>query len=65
MPRKRSAKVKPCGTLVPDAHGTQSACDDGAIDPIAVPDHVTRGTVPRKSLNELPPVPVANQIRTY
>src|SRR3981189_1649930 len=26
---------------VPDAHGTQSTCDDGAVDPIAISDHVT------------------------
>jgi hypothetical protein len=26
--------------LIADAHGTQSACDDGAVDPIAVTDHV-------------------------
>ena len=32
--------------IVPDAHGTQSACDDGTIDPIAVPDHVARSLVP-------------------
>src|SRR6202163_4503564 len=39
-----------CGRLVPDAHGAQSACDDGTIDPIAVPDHVARSLVPRKRL---------------
>ena len=39
-----------CGRLVPDAHGAQSACDDGSVDPIAIPDHVTRSPVPRKSL---------------
>ena len=25
-----------CSRLVPDAHGAQSACDDGAVDPIAI-----------------------------
>jgi hypothetical protein len=25
--------------LVPNAHGAQSACDDGTIDAIPVPDH--------------------------
>ena len=39
--------------LVSDAHGTQSACDNGTVDPIAVPDHVARSTVPRKSLGYL------------
>src|SRR5580700_9035892 len=42
-----------CGRLVPDTHGTQSACDDGTIDPITVPDHVARGLVPRKRLGYL------------
>src|ERR1019366_4271672 len=41
------------GRLVPDAHGAQSACDDGSVDPIAIPDHVTRSPVPRKSLGYL------------
>src|ERR1700738_206552 len=41
------------GRLVPDAHGAQSACDDGSIDPIAIPDHVARSPVPRKSLGYL------------
>jgi hypothetical protein len=31
-----------CGRLVPDAHGAQSACDDGTIDAIPVADHVAR-----------------------
>src|SRR5258707_13672653 len=35
-----------CGRLVPDAHGTLSASDDGTIDPITVPDHVARSLVP-------------------
>src|SRR5258708_971418 len=42
-----------CGRLVPDSHGTQSACDDGAVDPIAVSDHVTGSPVPRKRLGYL------------
>src|SRR5258708_12766373 len=42
-----------CNRLVPNAHGSQSACDDGAIDPIAITDHVARSTVPRKSLGDL------------
>src|ERR1700683_5759974 len=29
-----------CGRLVPDAHGAQSACDDAAIDPVAIADQV-------------------------
>ena len=31
-----------CNRLVPDAHGAQSACDDGTIDAIPVADHVAR-----------------------
>src|SRR6202051_1166792 len=42
-----------CNWLVSDTHGTQSACDDGAIDPIAITDYVTRSTVPGKSLGYL------------
>jgi hypothetical protein len=39
-----------CGRLVPDAHGSQSARDDAAIDPVAIADEVMRRLVPRKSL---------------
>src|ERR1700739_4269601 len=42
-----------CDRLVPDADGAQSACHDGAVDPIAVSDHVTRSPVPRKGLGYL------------
>src|SRR5882672_2568920 len=42
-----------CGRLVPDAHGTQSAADDGAVDPIAVSNHVTGSPVPRRGLGYL------------
>src|ERR1700704_6270461 len=38
------------GRPVPDAHGAQSARDDGAVNPIAVPDHVSGRAIPRKSL---------------
>jgi hypothetical protein len=48
LPRRRW-----CGRLVPDAHGAQSACDNGAVDPIAVPDHITRSPIPRKCLGDL------------
>jgi hypothetical protein len=37
-----------CGRLVPDAHGAQSARDDGTIDAIPVSDHVARSLIPRK-----------------
>src|ERR1700730_11353231 len=48
--------------FVPNAHGSQSACDDGAIDPIAITDHVTRGTVPRKSLADLACDPLRRRV---
>src|SRR5438094_505118 len=42
-----------CGRLVPDAHGTQSACDDRTVDAITVPDHVARSLVPGECLRYL------------
>ena len=32
-----------CGRLVPDAHGAQSVCDDGAVDPIPIANEMLRG----------------------
>jgi len=37
-----------CSGLVPDAHGTQAARDDGAVDPVAVSDHIARSPIPGK-----------------
>ncbi len=42
-----------CGRLVPDAHGAQSARDNGSVAPIAVSDHVTGSPVPRKGFGYL------------
>src|SRR4029077_14523079 len=42
-----------CGSLVPDAHGAQSARHDATIDPIPVPDHIARGLIPRKCFRYL------------
>src|SRR3981081_3579920 len=42
-----------CSGLVPDAHGTQSARDDNAIDSIPISNHIARSHVPRKSLGDL------------
>ena len=39
-----------CSGLVPDAHGAQSACENGALDSIPIPDEITRGIIPRKCL---------------
>ena len=41
------------GRLVPDAHGAQSACDDGAIDTIPIANEVLRRLIPRKCLRYL------------
>src|SRR6266481_9985259 len=51
-----------CNWLVPNSHGTQSACDDSAIDPIAITDHVTRSTVPWKSLGDLACDPLRRRV---
>src|ERR1017187_896753 len=42
-----------CNWLISDAHGAKSACDNGAVDPIAVPDHIARSPIPRKCLGDL------------
>ena len=42
-----------CGGLVPDAHGAQSACDDGAINAIPIANEVLWGLIPGKSLRYL------------
>lgn len=39
-----------CGRLIPDAHGAQSAFDDGAVDLIAFADEVALSLVRRKGL---------------
>src|ERR1700681_135603 len=41
------------GRLVPNAHGAQSACDDGTIDTIPVSDEVARILIPRECLRYL------------
>src|ERR1700674_136422 len=42
-----------CSGLVPDAHGTQSARDDNAVDSIPIANHIARSHVARKSLGYL------------
>jgi peptide/nickel transport system permease protein len=39
-----------CNGLVPDAHGTQSARDDNAVDSIPISDHIARSHVSGKRL---------------
>src|SRR5207302_1073655 len=54
-----------CNRFVPNAHGSQSAGDDGAIDPIAITDHVTRSSIPRKSLGDLACDPLRRRVGCY
>src|SRR6516162_10568267 len=51
-----------CGRPVSDAHGTQSACDDGAVDPIAVSDHVAWSLVPGECLRDLSRDPICGRV---
>jgi hypothetical protein len=51
-----------CSWFVPNTRGSQSAGDDGAIDPIAIADHVIRSTVPRKSLGDLACDPLRRRV---
>src|SRR5882757_7983141 len=51
-----------CNWLISDAHGAKSARDNGAVDPIAVPDHITRSPSPRKCLGDLTCNPFCRRI---
>src|ERR1700724_2449600 len=51
-----------CGGPVPDAHGAQSARDNAAIDPIAIPDHITRSSIPRKRFGYLTSNPLRRRV---
>src|SRR6266849_3022434 len=51
-----------CGWLVPDAHGSQSARDDAAIDPVPITDEVARSLIPRKCLRYLTCNPFCRRI---
>jgi hypothetical protein len=51
-----------CGRLVPDTHGAQSACDDAAVDPVAITDEVARSLIPRKRLRYLTCNPFGRRI---
>jgi hypothetical protein len=48
--------------LVPDAHGAQSACNDAAIDPVAIADEVVRSLIPRKRLRYLTSDPFCRRV---
>src|SRR5260370_7796795 len=51
-----------CNWLVSDAHGTQSARDDSAVDSISISDHIARSAIPRKSLGDLPCNPLRRRV---
>src|SRR5260221_4656580 len=51
-----------CGRLVPDAHGTQSAPDDAAIDRVAIADEVVRRLIPGKCFRYLTCNPFGRRI---
>ena len=51
-----------CNRFVPNAQGSQAACDDRAIDPIAITDYVARSTVPRKRLGDLMCKPLRHRV---
>jgi xanthine/CO dehydrogenase XdhC/CoxF family maturation factor len=57
LPRRRW-----CSRLVPDAHGTQSACDDVAVDAIPITDQVLRSFIPGKCLCYLTRDPFCRRI---
>src|SRR5258708_40371910 len=42
-----------CNRFVPDAHGSQSAGGERALESITIPDHVIRSTGPRQHLRSL------------
>src|SRR5260221_12187155 len=42
-----------CSGLVPDAHGAESAYENGTVDLIAIPNHVAGSPVPSKGLGDL------------
>ena len=42
-----------CNGLVPDAHGANSARDDGAVDSIPIPNEVLRSLIPGERLGQL------------
>src|SRR5437879_1285965 len=51
-----------CNGLVHDAHGTQSARDDNAVDLIPISDHIARSHVPGKSLGDLTCTPLRRRV---
>src|SRR5262249_6572220 len=50
-----------CSRLVPNAHGTQPLPEDQAIRSVAIPNKITRCTVPGKRLDDLARNPVCTE----
>src|SRR6202171_444400 len=48
--------------LVPDAHGTQAARDDNAVDSIPISDHIARSHLPGKRLGYLTCNPLRRRV---
>src|SRR5262249_6954332 len=51
-----------CSRLVPNAHGTQPLPEDQAIRSVAIPNKITRCTVPGKRLDDLARNPLRGRI---
>jgi hypothetical protein len=48
--------------LVPNAHGADSACDNGAVDAIPIADQIARRLIPRERLGQLARNPFSHRI---
>jgi len=51
-----------CSRPVPEAHGAQSACADGSVDPIPITNEILRGVIPRKCLRYLTRNPFSRRV---
>jgi len=51
-----------CNRLVPDAHGANSAHDDGAVDLIPIPNEVLRRLIPGECLGQLACDPFSRRV---
>src|ERR1700716_2765198 len=54
-----------CRGLVPNAHGAQSASDDGAVDPITIANEVSQSIIPRKCFRYLTRNPFCSRVRCH
>src|SRR3982074_2594429 len=51
-----------CNWLISDAHGTQSARDDSAVDSIPISDQIARSAIPRKRRGDLTCNPLRRRV---